>query len=91
MTSLPSTEGNIFALLGWYRTCSIKLDHVWHHYYIRNLTSNEILDWIYNGGYDTRSGATRVHPGLQQSPQTEHQRAFVKEFVGGVQTIARRL
>jgi hypothetical protein len=54
------------------------------------LTANEILDWVQQG-YDTRAGAMFVHPGLQQSPQTEHQRAFVQEFVGGVQTIARRL
>jgi hypothetical protein len=54
------------------------------------LTADEILHWVQRG-YDTRAGAKSVHPGLQQSPQTEHQRAFVKEFVGGVQTIARRL
>ena len=53
------------------------------------LSANEILDWIQQG-YNTRAGAKSVHPALQKSPQTEQQRAFVKEFVGGVQTIARR-
>ena len=52
------------------------------------LTANEILDWIQRG-YDTRAGAASVHVALQKSPQMEQQRAFVKEFVGGVQTIAR--
>lgn len=54
------------------------------------LSANEILDWIQQG-YDTRAGVTNVHPALHKSPQTEQQCAFVKEFVGGVQTIARRL
>ena len=65
------------------------LDHVWHQLLYPELTADERLHWVQRG-YDTRAGAKSVHPGLQQSPQTEHQRAFVKEFVGGVQTFARR-
>lgn len=42
--------------------------------------SSEILDLI-QFGYDTRAGAKQMPMGLQQSPQTESQRRFVRLFV----------
>lgn len=42
--------------------------------------AKEILELI-QFGYDTRAGAKNMPPGLQQSPQTESQREFVRMFV----------
>ncbi|CAJ1964973.1 unnamed protein product [Cylindrotheca closterium] len=42
--------------------------------------ANDILELV-QFGYSTRAGAKNMPPGLQQSPQTESQREFVRMFV----------
>jgi len=44
------------------------------------LDAKIILDHVQNG-YDSRLGAEQMPEGLKQSPQTESQRRFVREFV----------
>ena len=44
------------------------------------------LGWV-QAGYDTRHGATSMHPGLRRSPQTEQQRSsrlFEYRLRGGI-------
>ena len=49
--------------------------------------ADEILGLV-QAAYDTRAGAALMPAPLQQSPQTEGQRRFVREFVSAVRETA---